>query len=357
MAVEMYQKIINGYRLEVEAYQRLAWLLISMERFDEAELVIKRGLSVDPESQDLYNSLGMNYSLQYKYPEAIAAFQHYVQLAPKDPNALDSLALCYQRFGHYDEAIAAYQHALSINAESRVALQHLGNCYAQQGRYREALEQYRRHLQIAQDDWSRQRSWEYIAVLYFKWGNLDEAERAANQAIKYYQKNAGTDQANLWILPLLAFARGDQEQIERLKQRFLSPQYYTFSVTVGELGVYYNSIGYFSLKSGQTGEAIQNFKEAIRHKRPYWFIDPLEDCLANAYLELGQWDEAIAEYQRIIKINDHYPLAHFHLAQAYEGKGEPDKVRAEFENFLQSWPQADSDLPEINTAKQYLARK
>ena len=44
--------------------------------------------------------------------------------------------------------------------------------------------------------------------------------------------------------------------------------------------------------------------------------DAFQDCLANAYLELGRLDEAIAEYQRVISINPNYPLAHYHLAEA-----------------------------------------
>ena len=40
--------------------------------------------------------------------------------------------------------------------------------------------------------------------------------------------------------------------------------------------------------------------------------------IANAYLELGRLDEAIAEYERILKLNPNYPLLHYHLAQTYE---------------------------------------
>jgi predicted Zn-dependent protease len=79
--------------------------------------------------------------------------------------------------------------------------------------------------------------------------------------------------------------------------------------------------GRIALRSGRTAEAIEKFKETLRHGPIYWDIDPLEDSLANAYLGLGQLDDAIAEYERILQLNPNYPLVHYHLAQAYERKG------------------------------------
>ena len=87
-------------------------------------------------------------------------------------------------------------------------------------------------------------------------------------------------------------------------------------------------------------------------------IDPLEDCLAQAFLETGYIDEAICEYERILRLNPNYPLAQYNLAQAYERKGQKDQARAAYERFLQTWKDADADadLPEVITAHQRLAR-
>jgi hypothetical protein len=45
--------------------------------------------------------------------------------------------------------------------------------------------------------------------------------------------------------------------------------------------------GYLALRRGQSAESIEHFKDALRHPPIIWMIDPLEDCLANAYFELG----------------------------------------------------------------------
>lgn len=85
-------------------------------------------------------------------------------------------------------------------------------------------------------------------------------------------------------------------------------------------------------------------------------IDDLEDCLANAYLETGHLEEAISEYERILRLNQNYSLANYHLAQAYERKGQQDQARTAYERFLQTWKDADADLPEVINAHQRLAR-
>ena len=115
--------------------------------------------------------------------------------------------------------------------------------------------------------------------------------------------------------------------------------------------------GSFDLRNGHSAEAVENFKAALKRRPQIWDIDAYEDCLANAYLELGRLDEAIAEYERILKLNPNYPLVHYHLAEAYKRKGQPDRARAEYEQFLQVWKDADADIPEVVVARKALAEE
>jgi len=103
---------------------------------------------------------------------------------------------------------------------------------------------------------------------------------------------------------------------------------------IGQLRMHYYADGNLALKTGRTDEGIELLKRAVSHSALEWNIDPMEDCLANAELESGKLDEAIAEYQRILKINPQYPLVHYHLGQAYERKGQRKKARDEYQQFL-----------------------
>ncbi len=348
-AIQTYRQLLAQYPQEVEGYQRLGWLLIQQGQRDEALQVLRQGAVIDPEWRDLYNALGEVYLHAGQQADAQAAYERYVQLAPNDPNAYDSLANMQQWFGRYDKAEELYQRALALNPESMVAILHLGHTYFWQGRYRAALEQYRRVSEVAPNAWQRGYGHAQCAAVYLKQGDLPRAAAAARQAMKY-------DKGFSFEALLVALAQGDRAAAAQLKPAFLTANSFAGAQERGHLRGYYAALGLVAWREGRTDEAVTHFQAGLRHRALIWNYDAYEDCLANAYLELGRADEAVAEYERILKINPHYPLAHYHLGQAYERKGERQQARAAYQRFLQVWQDADADIPEVNEAQARLSR-
>jgi eukaryotic-like serine/threonine-protein kinase len=77
----------------------------------------------------------------------------------------------------------------------------------------------------------------------------------------------------------------------------------------------------------------------------------------EAYLANRQWDQATAEFQRIL---DHpglvwnFPLgalAHVQIARAYAGSGDTTKAAVSYQAFLTLWHDADPDVPLLIQAK------
>ena len=153
---------------------------------------------------------------------------------------------------------------------------------------------------------------------------------------------------------MIALEKGDLATAEKLKGINESIQYSVRGSRSSQRPFLYFR-GSFDLKSGRSAEAIENFKAALKHAPQTWNLDAYEDCLANAYLELGRLDEAIAEYERILKLNPNYPLVHYHLGLAYERKGRQDQARVVYQRFLQVWKDADADVPEVVVAKKALS--
>ena len=346
-ATKVFREIVALYPMEHDAYWRLARLLKGEERLEEALDVARQGLAVDPEAQNLYNLLGAVYSELGRHDQAIAAHQHYVALASDVPNAHDSLGATYQWAGRYAEAIEEFKRALALAPEFEVAVVHLGNVYFQQGRYKAALEQYRRYIRIAPSNLERARGYGCMAHVYLKMGNFERAEQAAQLALKY-------DNTSVWYRLVVALDRKDVATAKVLEGQVFAELPYTNRGT-RLMPPRFNSYirGYLNLRFGKPAEAIENFKDALRHRPPTWNIDTYEDCLANAYLELGRFDEAIAEYERILKLNPNYPLANYRLAEAYARKGQRDLAGASYARFLQTWITADQDLPEVIAAKKH----
>jgi tetratricopeptide (TPR) repeat protein/DNA-binding winged helix-turn-helix (wHTH) protein len=346
--IEAYRALIARYPLETEAYLRLNQTLRAQERDEEALQVIRQGLVIDPEWAPLYNHLGTVSMRLGRNDEALAAYQRGLQLTPKDPNAYDSLGLFHQRMGQYTEAETAYNRALALNPEAGVAIIHLGNLRFQQGRYRAAAEQYRRYIQIARDDKQRARGFSSLAWLYLQQGEVAQATAASKEEVKY-------DPASGWSSLALALQQGNPAAAAKWSEITFATEHYNNHNERGSLRIWESQRGYVALRQGRADEALQHFRAALQHRAVEWNIDSFEDCLANALLELGRYDEAIAEYQRILKINPQYPLAHYHLGQAYDHKGDREKARAAYQRFLQIWHNADADVPEILAAQRRLA--
>jgi tetratricopeptide (TPR) repeat protein/DNA-binding winged helix-turn-helix (wHTH) protein len=343
------RKIIVQYPMEVEAYLSLGYLLRGEGQHEEAISVLKQSLVIDPEAKDVYNALGLIYLDLHRYDEAIAAHQRYVQLAPAEPNAYDSLGMSYQCAGRYEEALAAYGQALALRPDNYVANIHLGNAYVQLGRYQAGLAQFRRLVQIAPDDFYRSRAYGSIAETYLRKGNIRQAAAAARMELRF-------EKYNLWNSVVVALEQGNNAAVNKMEGPLFDDWPYTVRGHRFPPRFNHYRRGYLALRRGQSAKSIEHFKETLRHPPVIWMIDPLEDCLANAYLETGHLDEAISEYERILRLNQNYPLANYHLAQAYERKGQQDQALTAYERFLQTWKDADADLPEVINAHQRLAR-
>lgn len=348
-AIQSFRRIIVQYPLETEAYRTLGRLLLGEEKAEESIQVHKKGLSIDPQAKDLYNGIGIAYLSLARYEEAIAAHQRYAALAPKEPNAHDSLGMSLQQSGRYDEAVAEYNGALALDPEFEPAIIHLGDVYFQQGRYRESIRQYERYIHVTRSNRARAQAAGNIAHVYLVEGNYRHAESAAKSEILY-------EKDSVWNSLVIALDRGDERTAERLKQRLFQNHPYSERGARSNLRIEHYFRGYLALKSGKSAEAIARFQEALRHLPPTSGIELYEDCLANAYLELHRFDDAIREYERILRLNPNYALMNYRLAKAYEGKGETVEARAALERFLQLWKGADADASEVVDAKRLLAR-
>lgn len=349
-AIRTLQQIVDQFPLETEAYTRLARLLYGEERPQETIAVVRRGLAVDPEFGDLYNVLGVCYLGLGRYDDAIAAHQRYVQLAPAEPNAHDSLGMSFQQAGRYESAAAEYNAALSLDPEFEPAIIHLGDLYFQQGRYRDAVRQYQRYIQVTGADAARAVGYSSLARVYGRQRDFIRAEQAARNETRY-AKGA------VWSERLLSLERGETVKAARSKDRFLENFQevpYPGRGSRDERRSYEYYLGALALHDKQPSQAIAHFQAALRHLPPTSGQDLYEDCLANAYLEFARLDEAISEYQRILRLNPNYPLAQYHLAQAFRQKGQSEQARAAYEQFLQIWKGADAEVPEVVDARREL---
>lgn len=93
---------------DTEAFGNRGWLLWNIGENDTAEAVLKKGISLNPKSHELYYDLGMHYYKLQRYDDAIRTLKTAQPLGLPDVG-WKLLAHSYERSGRLDECIAVWE--------------------------------------------------------------------------------------------------------------------------------------------------------------------------------------------------------------------------------------------------------
>ena len=78
-------------------------------------------------------------------------------------------------------------------------------------------------------------------------------------------------------------------------------------------------------------EAIQDLSRAIELRPDYALFYNVRGVI---FLETGQWEECVADYNEFATLDPANPYAYFERGLCYQGLGDGDRVRENFERFL-----------------------
>ena len=107
---------------------------------------------------------------------------------------------------------------------------------------------------------------------------------------------------------------------------------------------------------------IQKMNEAIAiedsifalSQPPYPAI-PAHEILGNMLLEMNRPADAIKHFTEVLRRTPGRPKAIYGIARAAEALGDKQTAKKRYTEFLEVWKSADKDLPEIATARRFLA--
>ena len=85
-------------------------------RLDEAETLVKKALSLKPDSGYIVDSLGWIYYQKGLYAKALKTLQRAVTLTPNDPAIMDHLGDAFFKTKAYEKALQAYEKALTLES-------------------------------------------------------------------------------------------------------------------------------------------------------------------------------------------------------------------------------------------------
>jgi hypothetical protein len=96
-------------------------------------------------------------------------------------------------------------------------------------------------------------------------------------------------------------------------------------------------------------------EKALGYHEPPAYVRPVGETEAAAFLAASDWTAARAAYKETLvdRPRSGFPL--YGIAMASEQAGDTTAAAAEYADFLAAWKSADSNLPQLTHARDYLA--
>ena len=415
----LYEELISKYPKEKRFHLYLASLYRLRGRFREAQQECETALQLDPAFAIAANELAYVFADQGLYEQAIEAYQRYASLSPGDANPFDSMAELYLRMGRLDESVARYREALRVkpdfynsyrslayvyslkeeypeasrcidtlvNAAPSVFLKAEGRLWGATyaglaGRHRERASNISRVEEMVRQADAPQlmspvfwtRAWEAIRL-----GKEHEARQLVMAFSGAYSRdNPRTPFYNTALRDVMfcySDIQADRTDSARARMMLVLQNVDSLEVVTGTRGTFRLLLaaiqGELLLQEHLPDSAIQVIRRtpvpgpamSVSWRMPMYITPSSRDIVPRSFQMKGMPDSAIAEYERMLKVNPASldrrlinPLYHYRLAKLCEQTGKIEKARAEYRRFLDIWKAADRDLPEYIDAGKKLKK-
>ncbi|MBM3294575.1 MAG: tetratricopeptide repeat protein [Candidatus Aminicenantes bacterium] len=414
--LRIFNEMASLYPKEKNAHYGLGLVYSTKGLPNQAIEEYRKALELDPYDGKILGLTARVYWGQRAYEKAVEYFRRQIADAPGNGLAKTHLAMVYLEMGKIDEAMAACREAFEADPDLRINAS-VPYIYALRENYDEAIRLMGRLVQVEKFSY-------FEKSIYHYWtGSLRHAEDDLRRYAEYAAATKSRQsEANVrWVTGWIAYERNELDLCRKsfdgwfeIYRRDILPKrenaaavekhwtaWHSFYVGLvdikeGDLGAaksrlaemksllpavlpeYQNWIAYLrdfleaeiSLAEGDVPKAIRVAKQSPpqggwinQNNRWLYNVPFLRDVLARAYLRIGKIDEAITEYEKLIRLqpgskeqNWIHPRYYFRLAELYERTGEKTKAGRSFERFLDLWKEADPDIPEVLEAKTRLAR-
>lgn len=171
----------------------VAQIFLKQGRFEDAIREFENAIQLDPENEEIHNSMGVAYSNAGKYREAIESFETALKLAPKHAQSHNNLGAVYETLGQYEKAEEHYLKAIECNSELADALNNLGILYGKQGRIEDSIKEFKKALKIRSD---------YTTAMNNLGIALTKQDRMA-EAVSWWKKSLSIDPGQSKIVQYL----------------------------------------------------------------------------------------------------------------------------------------------------------
>lgn len=268
---------------------------LKLNRFDEAESALLKGLAMEPNNLDILDRLGVVLNRLRRFGEAHEINLRGLALSPKQIHLLNNTASNLIDGGRNEEALEVVGRLLQINPRDHFALLSKGNALVATGRLDEGIAAYE-HAAAVAPDWPD--VWNNLGANYNRRGFSDKAVDAFRRAL-----TLKPDQAESWCNLGLIYRdrRQDQQALDCFNQAIdLKPEMVTSYINLG------------SLLHG-TGRQLMGL-EYLEHARKLDQTDPMTYmALGSCFQDLGRFDDAVVCYCTALELQPDFADAFSNL--------------------------------------------
>ncbi len=275
-AAESYRKVLEVEPDNVLAQANLGLVLRGLGSPEEAMQHCRRALQRQPDLIEAHNTLGLLFKDTTRTDQAITCFQRAIALRPQYAEAHYNLGLCHQALGSFKEAEACFRNAIHWRPRYAEAHGRLARALASMGKLEEAVLSYQHLVGITPDSAEAHRDLGVLLASLCKW----------DDAISHFRRAI------------------------QLKSDFAD--------AYGDLG---NALLDQSPDPKHVAEAVECFQHALFHKPD---VPDVQLRLAIGLADVGRYQEAEANYRRVLVLKPDNPLAKAGLANVLEHRGEFD---------------------------------
>lgn len=245
---------------------------------DQARLLEER---INPGYIYFYRGLAHYFRKDANIDQAIADFDKGIALKPKVAEAYYDRAIFYRKKGRDDLAISDLDKAIGFKVDYAEAYAERGSIYDNTDQDDRAISDYNKAIEYKSD--------------YFP---------------AYYNLGVFYGKRNKYQLAIANF-----EKVLKLADDYAD--------AYGNLGLFYHKIG-------QDGRSLAAYNKAITLKRDSRESAPDYNNRANYYSDKKQFDRAIADYKKAIKLMPDYAEAYNNLGILYQDLNQDDNAMINF---------------------------
>jgi tetratricopeptide (TPR) repeat protein len=299
-----------------------------LRELDSAEQAFRRVLALEPTHGGANTGLGYTLKSLNRREEALHAFQAAATASPVNTSLRVEVANLLRELGRADEAIAALREAADQEPSNTAQLASLGRLLKQTGRNAEATEIFRKLVATNPDN----------STFAIELGHLlreidarDEANQILTEVLRREPENTSA-----WIA--LGWLHRKTKQVDLAADAFqnvvrLQP------TNVGAL----HALGLAERERGNHDAALHSF-DLARQTDPNAQYIRLEIC--NSLQKLHRFDEAIAEYGKLLERWPATRDAHLGLGYVLRSCGRIEQALAAFEEAARDDPAHPNGLIE-----------